>query len=135
MTETKQQTSLNFGTLRDHAFEFENPKMFRNFIQNFYTFKEHIIAFKCEENSINDIKNTLKRIVNNDIIINLIQEVWETILDELIDGYLIGGSLPFISLHFNENALLYSVMNINYKHIIVGHFLTFIDYFLKRFKN
>lgn len=27
MTETKQQTSLNFGTLRDHAFEFENPKI------------------------------------------------------------------------------------------------------------
>ena len=27
MTETKQQISLNFGTLRDHAFEFENPKI------------------------------------------------------------------------------------------------------------
>lgn len=27
MTEIKQQTSLNFGTLRDHAFEFENPKI------------------------------------------------------------------------------------------------------------
>ena len=27
MTETKQQTSLNFGTLRDYAFEFENPKI------------------------------------------------------------------------------------------------------------
>ena len=27
MTETKQQTSLNFGTLRDHVFEFENPKI------------------------------------------------------------------------------------------------------------
>ena len=27
MTETKQQTSLNFGTLHDHAFEFENPKI------------------------------------------------------------------------------------------------------------
>ena len=27
MMETKQQTSLNFGTLHDHAFEFENPKI------------------------------------------------------------------------------------------------------------
>ena len=136
----KQQeiSKNNAGLIKDFmtgGVEFENPKIFRNFIQNFYTFKEHIIAFKCEENSINDIKNTLKRIVNNDIIINLIQEVWETILDELIDGYLIGGSLPFISLHFNENALLYSVMNINYKHTIVGHVLTFIDFFLKGFTN
>lgn len=128
----------NAGLITDFmtgGVEFEEPKIFKNFIQNFYTFKEHIIAFKCEKNSINYIKLTLKRILNNDIIINSIQEVWETILDELINGYLIGGSLPFISLHFNEKALLYSVMNINYKHTIVGHVLTFIDYFLKGFTN
>ena len=76
----KQQeiSKNNAGLIKDFmtgGVEFENPKIFRNFIQNFYTFKEHIIAFKCEENSINDIKNTLKRIVNDDIIINSIQEV------------------------------------------------------------
>ncbi len=74
-------------------------------VQNFYIFKEHIIAFKYKKNGINDIKYTLKRILNNDLIINSIQEVWEIILNELINGYLIRGSLPFISLQFNEKSV------------------------------
>jgi len=128
----------NAGLIKDFmtgGVEFENPKIFKNFLENFYTYKEHIIAFKCEKNAINDIKNVLRRILNNNVVVNSIQEIWETILDELIDGFLIGGCLPFISLHFNEKALLYSVMNPNYKHTIVGHVLTFIDYFLKGFTN
>ena len=129
---------INAGLIKDFmtgGVEFENPKIFKNFLNNFYTFPEHIIAFKCKENAISDIKNVLNKILNKDIKINSIQEVWETILDELINGYIIGGCLPFISLHFNEKALLYSVMNINYKHTITGHVLTFIDYFLKGFVN
>ena len=115
--------------------EFEKPKIFKNFLEKFYAYKEHIIAFKCEENARRDIKDVLRRILNNNVVVDSIQEIWETILDELIDGFLIGGCLPFISLHFNERALLYSVMNPNYKHTIVGHVLTFIDYFLKGFTN
>ena len=129
---------INAGLFKDFmtgGVEFEQPIIFKNFIQNFYTYKEHIIAFKCENDAVNDIKNVLKNLLNNDITINCIQEVWETILDELIDGFIIGGCLPFISLHFNEMSLLYSVMNTNYKHTIVGHVLTFIDYFLKGFTN
>ena len=125
----------NAGLTKDFmtgGVEFENPKIFKNFLINFYPFPEHIIAFKCEKNAINDIKSVLKRILNSDIKFNSIQEIWETILDELINGFIIGGNLPFISLHFNEDSLLYSVMNMNYKHTITGHVLTFIDYFFKR---
>ena len=128
----------NAGLIKDFmtgGVEFENPKIFKNFCKYFYSYKEHIIAFKCEPNATKDIKETLKRILNNDVYIDSIQQVWETILDELIDGFLIGGCLPFISLHFNVKSLLYSVMNTNYKHTIVGHVLTFIDYFLKGFTN
>ena len=128
----------NAGLIKDFmtgGVEFENPKIFKNFLNNFYPFPEHIIAFKCEKNAINEIKSVLKRILNPDIKINSIQEIWETILDELINGFIIGGNLPFISLHFNEDSLLYSVMNMNYKHTITGHILTFIDYFLKGFTN
>ena len=107
-----------FKDLMTGGVEFENPSTFKNFMKNFYTFKEHIIAFKSEKNAINDIKNVLKNLLNYGIKVNSIQEVWETILDELITGYLIGGCLPFISLHFNEKSLLYSVMNTNYKHTI-----------------
>lgn len=44
--------------------------------------------------------------------------------DLLIDSYLINveinvESLPFVSLHFNRNGLLYSVMNPFYKRAIV----------------
>ena len=115
--------------------EFEEPKIFKNFIENFFCNKEHIIAFKCEKNAINDIKGVLSKILNKDVKINSLQEVWETILDELMNGYLIGNCLPFISLHFNEDALLYSVMNQNYKYTIVGHVLTFIDFHLKGYTN
>ena len=134
-----QEISKNLaGITKDFStggVEFEQPKAFKNFIENFYCFKEHIIAFKCEKNAVKEIKDVLNKILNKDIQINSLQEVWETILDELIHGYLIGDCLPFISLHFNDDSLLYSVMNTNYKYSITGHVLTFIDYFLKGFVN
>lgn len=114
----------NAGLIKDFmtgGVEFKYPIEFKNFKENFYAYKEHIIAFKCEKNALSDIKNTLVKLLDDDIKINSLQEIWDTILDELISGFLVGGCLPFISLHFNEKSLLYSVMNANYKHTIVGH--------------
>ena len=56
--------------------EFEKPKIFKNFLEKFYTYKEHITAFKCEENAIKDIKEVLRRILNNNAVVNSIQEIW-----------------------------------------------------------
>ncbi len=43
--------------------------------------------------------------------------------------------LPSISLNFNEDALLYSIMDEYYKNTLTGNILTFIDYYLKCYVN
>ena len=64
-----------------------------------------------------------------------IKEYFETIIREISDGININGELPFVSLHFNNNHLLYSVMDSYYKNTIVGNLLAYMDYFLKGFVN
>lgn len=63
------------------------------------------------------------------------KEYYETIMAEIYQFTLNGGNLPFISLHFNKNGILYSVMNPLYKQTLIGNTLTFLDYFLKGFVN
>ena len=43
--------------------------------------------------------------------------------------------MPLVSLNFNKNSLLYSVMHGYYKLTLTGHILGFLDYFLKGFVN
>jgi hypothetical protein len=57
------------------------------------------------------------------------------IVNELIEGILVHEALPYISLHFDENSILYSVMNPFYEETIVGHVIGFLDYFLRGFVN
>ena len=60
---------------------------------------------------------------------------FQTIVSEVQAGLQHTRQLPFVSLHFNENALLYSVMHPFYRHTLLGSVLTYLDYFLKGFVN
>ena len=60
-----------------------------------------------------------------------LDEYIQTIIKELSDGLNAGFPLPFISLHFNTSARLYSVMHEYYKTTLVGNAITYLDYFLK----
>lgn len=64
-----------------------------------------------------------------------IKDYIETIVREIYNGINIIDEMPFVSLHFNNNHLLYSVMHPYYKNTIVGNLLSFLDYFLKGFVN
>jgi hypothetical protein len=44
-------------------------------------------------------------------------------------------TLPSISLNFNKDALLYSIMDEYYKNTLTGNILTIIDYYLKCYVN
>ena len=63
------------------------------------------------------------------------KEYFETIMMEIFEISLNGGELPFVSLHFNNDGLLYSVMNPLFKQTLIGNTLAFLDYFLKGFVN
>ena len=56
-------------------------------------------------------------------------------LSEIYGGYLGDGVLPYDSLNFNNNGLLYSIMPKYYKKTLVGNILGYLDYFLKGFVN
>ena len=93
------------------------------------------IAFKCDISNEKAIFDIVNRILEPGIKINSLDEIWETILSEISYGFLVEKQLPYISLHFNKNALIYSVMYDYYKTTLVGHILTFLDFFLKGFSN
>lgn len=44
-------------------------------------------------------------------------------------------TFPSISLNFNKDVLLYSIMDEYYKNTLTGNILTFIDYYLKCYVN
>lgn len=54
-----------------------------------------------------------------------IKEYFETIYREISNGINIMDELPFVSLHFNNNHLLYSVMGSYYRNTIVGNVLLY----------
>lgn len=64
-----------------------------------------------------------------------IKDYFETIYREISNGINIMNELPFVSLHFNNNHLLYSVMGPYYRNTLVGNVLAYMDYFLKGFVN
>ncbi|ORX47663.1 ankyrin [Piromyces finnis] len=117
--------------------EFIIPRIIPEF-KNRYCFNDQLyIAFnKYSKTTEHDILNLL----NNKLLIpgvkfNNMEEVFSTIMHELSIGYLVDKKLPFISLHFNQEGLLYSVMDEYYKHTLVGHVITMLDYFLKCYVN
>ena len=125
----------NIGKGETGGVEFVYPKSFIHYSDLFYYSPIHYIAFKCSKDSEKDIIDTVNRLLVPGIKVNNLSEIWETILSELSNGFLINHQLPFVSLHFNQNCLLYSVMNNYYKRTLVGHILCFLDFFLKGFMN
>jgi preprotein translocase subunit SecA/ankyrin repeat protein len=78
---------------------------------------------------------TIKKLILPQFSITSYDVLFNVIVNELIEGILVHEALPYISLHFDENGILYSVMNPFYEETIVGHVIGFLDYFLKGFVN
>ena len=118
-----------FGQFRSGGVEFSYPKEISGFKNNFSFDKYHFTAFEYESNKfeINDIVNLVnsKFLIDN-IKIQNINEVYDTILKEIAYGFLYKKKLPSISLNFNKEGLLYSIMDDYYKNTITGNILIFL---------
>ena len=117
--------------------EFEIPKEIKGFKQLLFFNKLHNqnIIFKNEFSNINEILDVANRFTINNIQFNSIEQVFQTILTEIYGGFIGEGILPYVSLNFNNKALLYSIMPNYYKKTLVGNILGYLDYFLKGFVN
>ena len=123
--------------MRSGGVEFHLPKQINNF-RSFFSFNKcHYTAFEYEGDlnirDIIDLVNT-KFLINN-IKVNSLDEIYDTILEEIAYGFLCRKDLPSISLNFNKDGLLYSIMNNYYKNTLTGNILTFLDYYLKSYAN
>ena len=120
--------------------EFIMPREINKFKKHFSFNKCHYIPFEfSDENKDFDI-NQIIDLVNNKFLINNIKvksldEIYETILKEISYGFLYQKELPSISLNFNSDGLLYSIMYNYYKNTLTGNVLTFLDYYLKSYVN
>ncbi|MEK7339398.1 MAG: ankyrin repeat domain-containing protein, partial [Verrucomicrobiota bacterium] len=63
------------------------------------------------------------------------QEQLRQILRELAIAIYVHGAVPFFSLHFNQNAELFSVMDPAYQNTMVGRVIGMLDYFMKGYLN
>ena len=117
--------------------EFEVPKEIKGFkkLLFFNKLQNQNIIFKNEFSNINEILDVANRFTINNIKFNSIEQVFQTILTEIYGGFIGEGILPYVSLNFNNKALLYSIMPNYYKKTLVGNILGYLDYFLKGFVN
>ena len=118
--------------------EFQIPKEISNFKELLYfenLFYQNIL-FDNEFGTTKDILEVANRFVINKIYkFYSVNQVFQTILTEIYGGFLGLGILPFVSLNFNSESLLYSIMPDYYKQTLVGNILGYLDYFLKGFVN
>ena len=90
------------------------------------------IIFKNEFSNISEILDVANRfLINKNQKFTSINQVFQTIMTEIYGGYIGEGVLPYVSLNFNNKALLYSIMPNYYKKTLVGNILGYLDYFLK----
>ena len=89
--------------------EFEIPKEIKGFKQLlfFNKLQNQNIIFKNEFSNINEILDVANRFTINNIQFNSIEQVFQTILTEIYGGFIGEGILPYVSLNFNNKALLY----------------------------
>ncbi|OUM63765.1 hypothetical protein PIROE2DRAFT_9628 [Piromyces sp. E2] len=117
--------------------EFVSPRIISEFKNN-YCFNDKLyISFKKYSSKT---EQEILNLLNNNFLINgakfdTIDQVFSTILNELAIGYLADKKLPFISLNFNKEGLLYPIMDEYYKHTLVGCVITMLDYYLKCYVN
>ena len=99
--------------MRSGGIEFHFPRQINNFISFFSFNKSHYIAFEYDDDldiqEIIDLVNS-KFLINN-IKVKSLDEIYDTILKEIAYGFLCRKELPSISLNFNKDGLLYSIMN------------------------
>ena len=62
-----------------------------------------------------------------------INQIFQTILTAIYGRFIEDGILPYVSLNFNNNSLLYSIIPNYYKKTLTGNILGYLDYFLKVF--
>ena len=118
--------------------EFEIPKEIKNFktLLYFNNFSGQNIIFKNKFSNINEILDVANRfIIDENYKFTSVNQVFQTILTEIYGGFIGEGVLPFVSLNFNNKALLYSIMPNYYKKTLTGNILGYLDYFLKGFVN
>ena len=118
--------------------EFILPKEIPGFKKKFCFTNMHYIAFEFE-NIKNDFNpNIIVDFLNKNFLlikINSLDEAFDTILKEIAYGFLNKKELPEISLNFNKDKLLYSIMDDFYRNTLTGNILTFLDYYLKSYVN
>ena len=118
--------------------EFTFPREISEFKNNFIFDKCHFIGFEYDDDNFNI--NSIVDLINSKFLVNNIKakninQIYETILQEIAYGFLYNKELPFISLNFNKESLLYSIMDDYYKNTLTGNILTFLDYYLKSYVN
>ena len=128
------------GKFRTGGVEFVYPKEINEFKNNFSFDKCHYIAFEYEDLKNNFNVKQMINLINSKFLINNIKvhnlnDIYDTILKEISYGFLYKQKLPSISLNFNKEGLLYSIMDEYYKNTITGNILTFLDYYLKSYVN
>jgi hypothetical protein len=72
--------------------------------------------------------------LNSNEIVFTDQELAQ-ILQELTVGIYVHDTVPFFSLHFNQNADLYPVIHPAYEKTLVGQVFSMLDYFMKGYLN
>ena len=118
--------------------EFEIPKEIKYFRKVLFfnqDFHQNIV-FDTGFSNLKEILDVTNRfLILKNCKFNSINEVFQTILTEIYGGFIGEGVLPYVSLNFNNDALLYSIMPNYYKKTLTGNILGYLDYFLKCFVN
>ena len=120
--------------------EFQIPQEIKGFkhLLYFENLMNQQIIFNINNSNTNEILEVANRFIDikcNSKKFSSINQVFQTILSEIYGGYLGDGILPYVSLNFNNNGLLYSIMPKYYKKTLIGNILGYLDYFLKGFVN
>ena len=125
------------GEGKTGGIEFEIPKEIKNFKNLiFFNIDSQNIIFNVKLSNLNEVLDVANRFLNlKNEKFTSINQVFQTILTEIYGGFIGEGILPYVSLNFNNNGLLYSIMPNYYKKTLTGNILGYLDYFLKGFVN